>query len=335
MLLQEQQKLLGYDLKSIAVFRALNLSDMFSAVPAFRALRHAYPDAELTLIGLPWAKDFAERFSHIFKNFIPCPYSNSSSLAEFLAATNDRQFDALIQMNGCDPSVNFLYERLNVKHMAGFYKHGEFYPCEHLFMPYPERAHQVVQYMHLMEFLGIPSRGLYLEFPLSAKDFQDLNSIEGAEQLGSDYVCLHLGSTLSTHGWLPQHFARVGDQLSALGCKVVLTGTQQDESLARSVGSLMNAPHVNLVNKTTLGALGALLKRARLLICNGRGMSYMASALKVPSITVITDSDFNRWAPMDQYLNRLLFVPKDPQMAAQMVAETSLKTLNRTFEWKF
>src|SRR5207249_22584 len=47
--------------RSIVMLRALQLGDLLCTVPVFRAIRRAFPDAEISLIGLPWARELIDR----------------------------------------------------------------------------------------------------------------------------------------------------------------------------------------------------------------------------------------------------------------------------------
>src|SRR2546423_15284393 len=94
------------DIKKIAIFRALQIGDMLCAIPAIRALHTNFPYAEITLLGLPWAKWLTERFDHYFDRFIHFPgypglpeqVFNAAKFAEFLLMMQREEFDLVLQM---------------------------------------------------------------------------------------------------------------------------------------------------------------------------------------------------------------------------------------------
>src|SRR4051812_22706948 len=113
----------------IAILRALQLGDLLCAIPAIRSLRAAYPDAEITLLGLPWAKSFVNRFSEYLDKFIHFPgypglpeqsYS-PDAWAQFVEIMHGEQFDLVIQMQGNGTIVNSMLQNLDIKQLAGFY----------------------------------------------------------------------------------------------------------------------------------------------------------------------------------------------------------------------
>jgi ADP-heptose:LPS heptosyltransferase len=111
-------KLPSKEIKKIAVFRALQLGDMLCIIPAMRALRNAYPKAEIFLLGLPWARAFTERFDRYFDGFIhfrgypglPEQVFDPNTFAEFLPAIQRMKFDLVLQMQGNGSIVNPLME---------------------------------------------------------------------------------------------------------------------------------------------------------------------------------------------------------------------------------
>src|SRR4051812_38416391 len=118
----------------IAVFRALQLGDMLCAVPALLALRSAYPHAHITLVGLPWAKAFVERYSQLIDELcifpgavgFPEQAETDSHLPAFFANACSRKFDLAIQMHGSGGVANDIVFEMGALECAGFVQPGEF-----------------------------------------------------------------------------------------------------------------------------------------------------------------------------------------------------------------
>ncbi|MET5021007.1 glycosyltransferase family 9 protein, partial [Burkholderia pseudomallei] len=65
--------------------------------------------------------------------------------------------------------------------------------------------------------------------------------------------------------------------------RIVLTGTRGEAALADAFAAQLGAPFVDLCGRTPHGALGALIGRSRLVVCNDTGVSHVAAPLGAPS----------------------------------------------------
>ncbi|HYD80440.1 MAG TPA: glycosyltransferase family 9 protein [Paucimonas sp.] len=313
------------NLRSIAVLRALHLGDLLCAVPALRALRMAYPRARITLIGLPWAAEFVERFHGYVDDLMVLPAvpgmpetaaaGNGRSLDDFLDAARQRHFDLAIQLHGNGAVSNDLLSRLGAKRHAGFRAAGSIGSGgpngsdRARFLVWQDVEHEVLRGLRLLRALGIPAQDAALEFPLTAADDEALRRSCGDPPAPGSYVCIHPGARLPSRRWPPERFAQVADRLAQRGLRVVLTATEAERELAAALEDGMRMPALNLAGKTSLGALGALVAQAALVVCNDTGISHVAAALGVRSVVVCCGSDPLRWAPLDRERHRVLAHP--------------------------
>lgn len=300
--------------RKILIFRALQLSDMLNAVPAFRALRAALPEARITLVGLPWASQFVDRFHSYLDSFVSFPgfpglpeqNPDLAGLPSFLERLQSARFDVAIQMQDSGDIANPFISLCGAERIAGFYLQGHYCPDRSSFMEYPEHEPEVWRHLHLMQYLGIPLKGDELEFPLFDDDWDSFRRLEKDFGLQQPYVCIHPGARRSDRRWPASHFAALADGLADQGFQIVLTGSRDEAELTATVKERMHHPAVDLGGWTSLGTLAALLSRAHLLACNDTGVSHLASALRTPSIVLFAVPDLYRWAPPDRHLHRSL-----------------------------
>lgn len=301
--------------ETVLVFRGLNLGDMLCSVPAFRALRAGLPRARIMLLGLPWAGLFAARFRRYIDEFIEFPgypglperIYDAGTLRFSLEAMRRRHYDLAVQMHGSGTVSNRLIASLGARFTAGFYPSTGNRPGP-WFVRYPESLSEVDRNLSLVRFLGCPSVGEHLEFPILEEDSGGLLAADELKGLRRrSYVCIHPGANVTDKCWPIENFAAVAQSVVSSGLTVVITGNRRESDLAARISGVMEGGCIDSASLDLgLGSLALLIRNARLLVCNDTGVSHLASALEVPSVVVFTRTDPDRWAPFNRMRHRVV-----------------------------
>lgn len=327
-------------LRNIAIFRALQLGDMLCVIPAVRAIREAFPQSRITLIGLPWQTGFVKRFHHYFSDFIEFPgwpglperEFTIPDVMRFLDEVQRRLFDLVLQMQGEGSIANPMCMLWGAKKVAGLRKEGGYCPDEMLFPVMTEREHEVIRFLKLAKAVGAPSDNTALEFPFLDDEVGNGRSLMKSLGLSpARYICLHPGARDPRRRWAPENFAYAGEQLASKGYSILLTGSEEERALLRQVESLIRIPVINLVERAGhvgIGELAVLISQAAALISNDTGVSHIATALKVPSVIIFSPySDPQRWAPLDR--ERHVAIPFDQAGDVSNVVRIIISHLER------
>ncbi|HEV7855823.1 MAG TPA: glycosyltransferase family 9 protein [Herminiimonas sp.] len=308
------------DISRVVVFRALQLGDMLCAVPALRALRAALPNAHIALVGLPWAQQFAARFSHYIDAFHSFPGHHAlpeqpvreDELAGFYRNMQAQKYSLALQLHGSGEISNGIVKQFGAQLQAGYVTPGSNDEDGDCYFPYPASGPESLRLLELMQLLGARDDDAHLEFPLLQEDWDELDkSGKTAGLLPGGYICIHPGARFRDKCWPPQRFAETADKLSQeFGLQVVLTGSHKEADLTAAVARHMKTPAIDTASPLSIGAMAALMSGARLLVCNDTGVSHIAAGLRLKSVVIFNKADIDRWAPLDHRLHRCLWDPK-------------------------
>lgn len=306
-------KIESKDVKKIIIFRALQIGDMLCSLPAIRSLRKAYPNARITLVGLPWAKMLIERFGDYFDELVVFPgYPgfpeqpiDRLAFPGFIQNIQQQNFDLALQMQGSGNISNPLVDLFAAKNIAGFYLKDNYCPNKDLYIEYPGDIHEIYRHLKLVQALGISDYTTDLEFPLTDKDEEDFEKAALPVKPG-EYVIIHPGARGANRQWEPENFAAIADYCIEKGLQAVITGTKDEMDIAQSVIKYMKYEPINSVGKTSLGAVAMLIKNAAAMISNCTGVSHIASALKTKSIVISLDGEPFRWGPLNHKIHKTI-----------------------------
>jgi heptosyltransferase I len=164
-----------------------------------------------------------------------------------------------------------------------------------------------------IEHLGVRERVLRWDIPVPDAD-RDFARTQAAGD--GPLVVISPCSSLrlrNYRNWRPENFAAVVASLQRdHGARVVLTGgrTSNERDYGSAIAAAAAQPVTNLIGRTSLKQLLALIDLADLLICPDSGPAHMATAVRTPVVGLYATSNRHRTGP---YFSQDLVVDAYPE----------------------
>ncbi|MGE5224396.1 MAG: glycosyltransferase family 9 protein [Omnitrophica WOR_2 bacterium] len=295
----------------MAILRANGLGDYVFTLPALQAIRDAYPQAEIVLLGLEWHNDFistrpgpVDRVLVVPGNLglrrSPSSQDEFKKLENFFSKIQNENFDLAIQMFGGGLYSNPYIKRLGARFTVGLKAPD----AEELdrWVPYIYFQPEILRFLEVARLVGAATENLEPHVEIIKADLQE--SFEIIPENDQPLIALHLGGGDMRRRWSPVNFAHVANVLSTAGNQVVVIGTELEKEAINEMHFHLARPVINLVNRLSLGGLAGLLSRCSLVISNDSGPVHLAGAVGTATIPIYWCGNLVNAGPVTRTLHR-------------------------------
>jgi ADP-heptose:LPS heptosyltransferase len=260
----------------VLILRALGLGDFLTGVPAYRALRAAYPGHEIVLAAPAGLAPLAALTGAVDRvlatgELEPVPWRGPPpAVAADLHGNGPASHD-LVRAVGAP--VAMMYASPADPSVAGPW--------------WTEEEHEVDRWCRLLGWWGIPADpgALRLSRPRTRPP-------------AAAAAVVHPGAASGSRRWPAERFAAVARMLSDWGLPVVISGNTAERPLADRVAQAAGlSPASVLAGRTGLAGLAAVVAAASMVISNDTGIAHLAVAYGTPSITLFGPVSPALWGP--------------------------------------
>jgi heptosyltransferase-2 len=268
--------------------------------PALSALRAACPKAEIVLLVNPLVAPLFDCHPAIDRVLVYERKGRHQGLRGFLrmvAELRREHFDAAVLLqNAIEAALLVFAARIP-------YRGGYPTDARRLFLTdaaeltsADKALHHTEYYLTLLRRLGLDAQNYGLSLQLTRAE-----QLWAQDFLKSDNViAVNPGAAYgSAKRWFPERFAAVADTLAErCGATILLTGGPGEHEIGEDIAAFMQHDCINMVGRTNVRQMMALLNASRLLITNDSGPMHVAAAFDVPIVAIFGSTDHTTTSPV-------------------------------------
>ena len=300
--------------RNLLLVRLDNLGDVLLCTPAFHAVRETLPDARLTLLASPTGAQVAGLNPDLDDVIVyEAPWmdawsrlpQDSERERRIVELLRERRFDGAIIFTSFHqsslPAAYLAYlADIPLRLAASIDGSGSLLTTRVKHQEEP-RVHEVERALELVGAEGFRTSDRDLVLQVRPEDVMAMRRRLAAEALPEDgtLVVVHPGCSMPARSYPWRQFAQVADLLvGELGCRVVLTGSEQEIELVDRIRDSMRHQALSVAGRATFREFVALLALADLVLTNNTGPAHLAAAAKTPVVDLFAlTNPPDQWRP--------------------------------------
>jgi heptosyltransferase-2 len=293
------------------LIRATNwVGDAVMALPALRAVRERFTDAEIGIVGRPYVLDIY-REQGIADELIAYDAAKEhrgiSGREKLAALLRTKRYDtALLLQNAFDAA--WLAWRAKIRERIGYARDGRGFLLTKA-IPVPRTgeipAHEKFYYLELLRRAGWLDRlpeveWIELKVPTEKRTHAEEILAAAGARLGVTRIAVGAGASYgSAKCWPPERFAAALNKLTEeRDADVILFGTAGEAAVSGAITASLKKKPVDLTGKTAIADLPALLSQCNLFMGNDSGAMHVAGAVGLPIVAVFGPTDPHGTVPV-------------------------------------
>jgi len=270
------------------------VGDAVLAIPAMKAVRAHFTQAEITLLVRPWVAGLFTSAPFIDKVWSE---SRPSSLLDWIRITREirtRRFNlALLFPNSFESALMTFLGR--VPQRVGYATDGRTWMLTNAIAPSAKARHQVHYYLDIVRTLSVKAEQPSIAIEATNEERAAARTLLASEGIPPEapFLVVNPGAAYgSAKRWAEDRFAEVADVLAReMGLQVAIVGSGAERPIAEQIRKRMKSRTAILNGKTTLETLIGVLAESTLIITNDSGPMHIAAALGVPTVAVFGSTD--------------------------------------------
>ena len=313
----QQNNLIQKDaIHKILLIRLDHIGDILMTTPALRALRTAYPKAEIHLLVKEVTSEVLELNPNIDRIItFNAPWTIAKGkkatlgkIIHLISCLRKEKYDCVIDFRA-DPREALLSLFTGAPYRLGYGGRGGGFCFTHP-GKYNPKEHEIHRAINLLSPLGVTSESDRMDFIFSPGDREKAGTIlrNAGIKTDSKLAGIHPGAASPFKRWTEEGFAELGDLLLKNGYQVILLGAPGDKNLLESITNRMKNSATMLCD-IDLRLLGAVIKQFDCLICNDSAPSHIAQAVGTRTVVLYGPTHDEVTGPLDREQNQVVRNP--------------------------